>query len=587
MLKENHMIKLTYSISIFYITLCLPAQLFTALSKPTIQKATQDKKRLNAEFKQSILDIQALETAIIAQDHVQFDQIISQNPGIVSYKNPQENSDSILHLAARIGNTHAVQKLLDFNFNPKRTNKLGQTALHVAYHFDLDLKSNYEPEIIKLLVEKDKSLLNQVDVFHATALHYAVVRNNPQAVQKLISFSPKFDIQDRITLTPLEYAAKNFKPYKRPFNPIIDSYEDFEEYNQNIEIIKMLTKQDPGLAQETKDALLDILENQQSFIPTKHYPIQRKLEKYLFNSVEQENSALLYLVLTLIDHPNIYDELSETPLIKAYKENKFKAFKILASNKADINVLHRCKTLLTWASKDGYLNWVHELLNQNANPNWYDLNGRTALMFAIEHNQLNIVTLLLTANADPDIKSNCGTTALMLASQNNYLDMVKALHTKNATLNLQDSYGKTALMRASENGCLDVVKELLIENADPHICNTNKKTALDLAKDKLSNYIQIIRILETCLHANATDYNTSTILFEPEITLIEASRNGDLNGVTNLLRNNINPYRQSKICQIALDFAKNKPLIYQEIITILEKVTNKEPNNSDSSCAVQ
>ncbi len=194
--------KPTYFISFFYITLCLPTQLFAALSDSITHRATEHKK---IEFKDTISDIQQLETAIMTHDHDQFDQIIFQKPCVVFNKNPQEISDSALRLAAQIGNTHAVEKLLSLNADPNRPNEQGETALILA---SLNGRLDTIKELCRKNIDPDLQAHNG-----NTALIYASLGGYLEVVKELKNRNVKPDIRNKNGKTALDLAKEKFSNY--------------------------------------------------------------------------------------------------------------------------------------------------------------------------------------------------------------------------------------------------------------------------------------------------------------------------------------------------------------------------------------
>ena len=70
---------------------------------------------------------------------------------------------------------------------------------------------------------------------------------------------------------------------------------------------------------------------------------------------------------------------------------------------------------------------VKELIEEGANVNTQDENGKTILMFASFRGYLEIVKELIKAGADVNIKDKNGTTALIVASYKEHKEIVKEL----------------------------------------------------------------------------------------------------------------------------------------------------------------
>ena len=103
------------------------------------------------------------------------------------------------------------------------------------------------------------------------------------------------------------------------------------------------------------------------------------------------------------------------------------------------------------AARNGDIQRVQELLENGANPNIQNRNGRTALMVAIAWGYTDIVLLLLEKGADPNISANSGerlpNTALEVAEFYGAQDIIKILE---AYISLYQRWDKAELDGPSE-----------------------------------------------------------------------------------------------------------------------------------------
>lgn len=103
------------------------------------------------------------------------------------------------------------------------------------------------------------------------------------------------------------------------------------------------------------------------------------------------------------------------------------------------------------ATRNGDIQRVQELLENGANPNIQNRNGRTALMVAIAWGYTDIVLLLLEKGADPNISANSGeglpNTALEVAEFYGAHDIIKILE---AYISLYQRWDKAELDGPSE-----------------------------------------------------------------------------------------------------------------------------------------
>jgi ankyrin repeat protein len=133
---------------------------------------------------------------------------------------------------------------------------------------------------------------------------------------------------------------------------------------------------------------------------------------------------------------------------------------------------------LTYASHNGNLKIVKELIKAGTNVNSVTDNDTTPLMYASSRGHLEIVKELIKAGAYVNIFGNYNNTALMLASEYGHLDIVKYLIRNGAYVNTFDKYRMTPLMLASEYGYFKIVKELIKTGADVKVVDDYNNTAL-------------------------------------------------------------------------------------------------------------
>lgn len=124
---------------------------------------------------------------------------------------------------------------------------------------------------------------------------------------------------------------------------------------------------------------------------------------------------------------------------------------------------------------------IEELLDQGADANVADGEGRTSLITAAWRGHRRVAELLMAAGVDPDSADDEGNTALMWASINGYPELVQSLGGRAANIDTRDAQGLTPLMRAAWNGHDETVRTLLKAGARPAHRDAEGKTALDRA----------------------------------------------------------------------------------------------------------
>ena len=110
--------------------------------------------------------------------------------------------DTPLLYASYIGNPQIVSALLDADCNIRARDDIdGAMAIHIA-------AANGNNEIINLLLNKDKTLINEVDNNgEDTPLHWAIMKNFDSTVELLLSQGANPNQKNSSAQTPLHYAA--------------------------------------------------------------------------------------------------------------------------------------------------------------------------------------------------------------------------------------------------------------------------------------------------------------------------------------------------------------------------------------------
>eukprot|EP00163_Fabomonas_tropica_P029901 TRINITY_DN6583_c0_g3_i1.p1 TRINITY_DN6583_c0_g3~~TRINITY_DN6583_c0_g3_i1.p1 ORF type:complete len:130 (-),score=9.10 TRINITY_DN6583_c0_g3_i1:91-480(-) len=123
------------------------------------------------------------------------------------------------------------------------------------------------------------------------------------------------------------------------------------------------------------------------------------------------------------------------------------------------------ETLLVQATRSGQVDKVINIIHSaNANVNFTDANGRTALHFAAEKGQVDVVKALISHGADVDIQESPaldGSYPLHLAVRGGHVSTVTLLLHNDADPSTQDKYGFTPLHLAARFGHEKLVSMLL------------------------------------------------------------------------------------------------------------------------------
>ncbi|MGE6610579.1 ankyrin repeat domain-containing protein [Peribacillus sp. NPDC076916] len=104
---------------------------------------------------------------------------------------------------------------------------------------------------------------------------------------------------------------------------------------------------------------------------------------------------------------------------------------------------------------------IRSLIEQGADLNTQDSEGRTATMIATYNNDVETAKILIEAGADVNIQDDMKNSPLLYAGAEGYIDILKLAIEAGADPSITNRFGGTALIPASEHGYVEVTKELL------------------------------------------------------------------------------------------------------------------------------
>ena len=142
------------------------------------------------------------------------------------------------------------------------------------------------------------------------------------------------------------------------------------------------------------------------------------------------------------------------------------------------------RTVLIYAAWNGSTEVVKLLIDNGADLNHKSNHGDTALMYAARDGHTDVVKFLIDNGVDLNHKNNGGVTALIYAARKEHTEVVKFLVDNGADMNIKTKYGWTALMYASRYGYTEVVKLFIDNGADMNIKDVDGWTALMYAAEK-------------------------------------------------------------------------------------------------------
>ncbi|MFA5999286.1 MAG: ankyrin repeat domain-containing protein [Candidatus Babeliales bacterium] len=363
--------------------------------------------------------------AVVVHNKSFFDYFLNRiSPAKLQAKN--EEQYSLLHVAAEVGNAHAVKNLIEKGLSvTDKTLTNGRNPLHAAYLFKLSEHEDFDPRVVQLLVSKDPKIVNELDGNGRTALHYAVLGNNTDMLLKLLSHRPNFNVKDKDDCTALDYAI----------------------INRNV---------------VAAEGLLNHVEGN----------IYCKFHKNT--------------ILKLISGPQ-------------YDLNSKRRLKL----KPQFSSEHLTRLLFHAAKKGSSASIIALLLENGANPNAADRNGRTPLYVAVLYGHTKMVRRLLDAKADLNAVTIYGFTPLHDAAEAGNIEILTILFAAHADPNAASVDGWTPLHRAAIRGCVETVKVLLDAGANPNAASKFGSTPLSLATNTIYPNPEIVKLLKSYMSCSS------------------------------------------------------------------------------------
>ncbi len=131
---------------------------------------------------------------------------------------------------------------------------------------------------------------------------------------------------------------------------------------------------------------------------------------------------------------------------------------------------------------------LYSLIEQGANVNARDRQGRSALIIALDRELGRIASLLIEKRADVNAIDRQGRNALIVAIDRKLYDIASFLISRSTNLNVQNSEGQTALILAAKQGKSDLVEKLVTYGANSEVKDKHGKTARDYAESLKDQY---------------------------------------------------------------------------------------------------
>jgi len=358
----------------------------------------------------------------------------------------------------------------------------------------------------------------------ATALHWAVYRDNLPMIDRLIAAGARVNAANRHGATPLALACINGSA--RAIARLLAAGADPNERGANGETALMMASRTGAVdamavllkagadanatetlrgttalmwaAANSHPAAVKLLVDHGADVARRSKPAARGRTAYLAPTARQRASQLA--------NENAGSR-GGAPRRQAVQDFDDRDFFVRRQNDEGGGL-----TALVFAAREGDLESARILVDGGADVNQVTQYGWTPLLTATQNRHYRLATFLLERGADPNIANKGGWTPLYLATDNrnieggdypvragdlDHLDFIKTLLAHGADVNarardstetrtiftMQWLYedGATPFLRAAQSGDIELMKLLLAHGADPKIPTANNVTALAVA----------------------------------------------------------------------------------------------------------
>ena len=348
----------------------------------------------------------------------------------------KEDGASMLHLAAKYGNSKMIEIFLDNNISVNVLDAEGRTPLLWACESDV-------VENVATLIARGADINATSKKDNASALHYATKRACDEVVTCLLENNIALNVADSNGWTPLMWACSH-------------------EYN--VGIVEAIL---------AHGADTNIYDKEDCFA--------------LHIAARFANSGTLNCLFSYNVSANIMTEANLTALMWAcQKKYNITNVTTLLEHGADINVKLKKggMSALHFAAIHGDNEVVSCLLSHNICVNVTDEDHRTPLIAAcsIKDNGA-VVEQLLSAGADINMVDKEGASALHIAAKYASCDIIQSLLNLNSSVNMTDQEGKTPLMYAcTSSNNLDNITLLVSNRANLNSTTSDGRNCLHFAK---------------------------------------------------------------------------------------------------------
>ncbi|XP_026800459.2 CARD- and ANK-domain containing inflammasome adapter protein [Pangasianodon hypophthalmus] len=357
-----------------------------------------------------------------------------------------------LHKASEMGHTAAVVALVRAGADIYATDQASKTPQHLA------AQNGHENAVRMLVVEERRSFKNQT-----TFLHMAAVDDDSVLAEILLRNGASVDTRDGQRKTALFHAISRGNEKTAAV------------------LLQAGAQVDSGIIEAAfelnrKPVLSLLLRNIKTAMS------RNEVKSILFKAVQRNLDGIVAALIDSGADVNARNDLGYTPLLLAIELSNLEVFKVLISNKAQLDKrLPNQMSALHLAIQSGSMPITELLLDMGMDPNIIGPKERMPLHLSALHNQPALMALLLHKGAQINAVTQDGLTALHLASQSGHKEAVAQLLEGKADLHAQDRQARTALHWAAAQGDVGIIKLLLFAGSNANAVDKDRKTPLHLA----------------------------------------------------------------------------------------------------------
>ncbi|XP_059176228.1 ankyrin-3-like [Physella acuta] len=472
---------------------------------------------LDVEFNET----NALLTSVDKNDEPMYTLLIENGAELDSFNS---NGETALFMAAKSGNLGLARLLIMHGADVDILNSKKISALFLAVELD-------QPEMVKLLVQA-KAALDTSFYSGNTALHIAVKHKRVEMTQVLTQAWAEVNKVNDKGRTPLMYALKfghlectqillqhgadaNIRDItgRIALAFALDNrerfYQHFDDFVQCIKVVLDFTK-DIHMVYRLRENRTTILISCIKLECFKVFAMLQRAGADLEQVDDQDDTPLLAALRLPVDKQvdfvkvllftgakiDVTNNLGQTPLFLAVKNNNLDIIKLFVREKAELNTRF---------------------------PKHVAGNSGTVLHLAVINRSVEIVQYLTTLDIDVNLQNDEGKTALILAAELGLSECVVALLKAKTDVNIRDAKGCNALAYAingrspelnPSNTYLCCVKELLDYSSDVNVQYKidDRKTSplMDSIRLEYMSYVDLL--LKARADLELTDERGETIL---------------------------------------------------------------------------